>query len=199
MKCIKRTIACICIILCGAIILTSCTTPGKKLSNHIEGTWTAEINIAPLLYRELASEFGLDLGDTIDLTDDMEVDVDKILGGQELYVKTYLTFYEDGTADFSFDVDDMADAAGDFIEPFTSGIIGFDTSTLIDLLIEYVKADLDADEFDSASFTYEVDDKAREVILTDEDGESGSLSWDGKNKLELLDEEVLGQTLVFER
>ena len=199
MKSGKKNFLIIVMVVCIAVMLNACTVPAKSLSKHIEGTWTAEINIAPLLYRELASEFGLDLGDTIDRTDDMEVDVDKILGGQELYVKTYLTFYEDGTADFSFDVDDMADAAGDFIEPFTSGIIGFDTSTLIDLLIEYVKADLDADEFDSASFTYEVDDKAREVILTDEDGESGSLSWDGKNKLELLDEEVLGQTLVFER
>lgn len=175
----KRITAIVIAITFGALMFTGCSLFSKPLSEDIVGEWNGQIDVAQVVYKELGDELGIELSP------------------EPAYCPIQLKFDEDNTAVMIIDNEGFAKAVGQCVEPYLSGIFSFDTSGLVDVLMQYVAKDMGS-ESGTDEYTYQVDDENETVTLS-ADGESMTLQRNDDGALELPDDGALGQTIVFEK
>lgn len=166
-------------VMFSVCMLGGCSLFSKPLSKDIVGQWNGELDVAQLLYKELGDELGIELTP------------------EPAYCSIQLEFNEDNTAVMAIDMEGFARAVGQCAEPFVSGFFSFDTSGLVDILMQYVAKDMDP-ETGTDEYTYEVDDENETVTLS-ADGEVLTLQRNDDGNLEFTDAEELGQIVVFEK
>lgn len=160
-------------------MVTGCSLFEKPLSKEIVGEWDGQMDVSKAVYKGLSDELGVDLSP------------------EPAYCNVKLVFNEDQTGVLSIDKDGFAQAVGECVEPYTSGIFSFDTSGLVSVLMGYISQGI-SEESGSEEFTYQVNDDNNEVILQNS-GSSITVTRNDEGNLEYMDEEDLGQTIVFKK
>lgn len=162
-----------------ALIFSMCSCGHAKLSESIIGEWTGQVDVAKMIYQELGDELGLELSP------------------EPAYCSVTLSFDEGGEAVMKIDQEEFAQAVGQCASPFTSALLGFDTDSLVSLLMQYVSKDM-SEESGTDEFTYTVDDENNTVTFTDESGETTVMQLNDDGQLE-YDAEEISQVVVFEK
>lgn len=175
----KKLITIVIAVMFSVCMLAGCSLFSKPLSETIIGQWNGELDVAQILYKGLGDELGIELSP------------------EPAYCSVQLEFNEDKTAVMTIDTEGFARAVGQCAEPYVSGFFSFDTSGLVDILMQYAAKDMDP-ETGMEEYTYEVDDENETVTLS-AGGESLTLQRNDDGNLEFADAEELGQTIVFEK
>lgn len=151
----------------------------EKLSDVIVGQWYGQVDIAKMVYKELDDELGIELSP------------------DPAYCDIYFEFEDDGTSIFKIDSESFAKAVGECAEPYTSALFGFDTGSLVDIIMQYVAKEMPADTGEDQG-TYDVNDDEMAVSITTESGEVITLIMDNEGHLQYEDEEI-NQTVLLEK
>ena len=112
------------------------------------------------------------------------------------YCDMTMTFNADKTCVMEVDTTGFAKAAGKCAEPYTSAIFGFDTGSLVDLIMQYVASDIPVDTGRETG-TYTVDNKNLTVTITNGDGGSDTM-YLTKDGLQYQDHEI-NQVISFQK
>ena len=148
-----------------------------NVSDVLIGEWAGEYDVAPIMYDELIDELGFDVA------------------LEPVYASIYMTFNEDGTCVMSLDANEFADAVGEIVEPYVSGIFGFDTDFFIDMVMQGVAGDLDPDSY-TESGVYYADEETGEIMIEGDDGSVAYLQMRSDLTLEFEDAD---QTIIMEK
>lgn len=175
----------LCLILTAVLVLLSlsaCNTENResaqKLSDVIEGEWNGQVDVAKIMYQELSDELGMDVAP------------------EPVYSDMSVEFSGNGECVMIVDLDGFAQAVGKCAEPYVSGIFGFSTEAIVNLIMQAVSSKI-LDDTGEVRGTYVVDDENGVVEITTEDGEKGTMVW--KNgALEYYDDEI-DQTIIFKK
>lgn len=161
--------------------MTACniTSEDADFSDMVVGEWEGEYNVVPIVYNEINKELGFDIS-----TD-------------PVYAGMYFTFNEDGTCLVELDAEEFSVAVGEIVEPYVSAIIGFDTGSMVDLLMQYVASNMDIDD-STVNGTYEVNNDTGEVIVQNEEGNTINLYFKEGGSMEFYEDEV-DQTITLEK
>ena len=178
----KKAFAIITALVFSMVLLTGCSLfglGGKSLSDEIVGEWDGQIDVAKAIYKSLGDELGIELSP------------------EPAYCSVQVIFNEDNTGEFVIDNESFARAVGECVEPYTSGLFSFDTSGLVDIVMQYVAKDMDPGS-GTDEFTYEVDDKNDAVTLST-GSDTTTLYRNDDGALEYTDDDELGQTIILEK
>lgn len=175
-----RTVLCIIVVCVG---LSSCGIGGfplgkKPLSETVKGDWSAQVDVATMVYRGLSEELGFDISPN----------------------QSFCTFnitFEDEAFVYSIDIDEFSRALGECAEPYTSAFFGFDTGFIVDLIMAYVAKDIPL-ETGKEYGVYKVDNDNKTVELVVESGEQETLSLNDDGCLVYYDD-FWGQDIIFEK
>lgn len=175
----KRLIAIATALAVCLFMMTGCSLFKKPVSKDIIGEWSGQMDVSKAVAKGLSDKTGVDLSP------------------EPAYCNVKLVFNEDQTGVLIIDKDGFAQAVGECVEPITSGIFSFDTSGLVSMLMGYISQSISEDT-GSQEFTYQANDDSDEVILQN-NGSSVTVVRNDDGDLEYMDEEGLGQTIVFKR
>lgn len=171
------------VIVSSLLLMTmaACGISAGKVSpsDMVVGEWKGEYDVVPIVYEEINNELGFDIS--------ME----------PVYAGMYFTFNEDGTCLVELNAEEFAAAVGEVVEPYVSAIIGFDTGSIVDLLMQYVASNMNIDDF-TVNGLYEVNNNTGEVIVKNEEGSVISLYFTEDFYMEFYEEEI-DQTIVLEK
>lgn len=148
------------------------------MEQYVVGTWSGQVDVAKIMYQGLSKELG------VELSPDPE------------YCDMTMTFNADKTCAMEVDTTGFAKAAGKCAEPYTSAIFGFDTGSLVDLIMQYVASDIPVDTGRETG-TYTVDNKNLTVTITNGDGGSDTM-YLTKDGLQYQDHEI-NQVISFQK
>lgn len=155
------------------------TEKSVSLEESVIGQWHGQVDIAKMIYKELGDELGIELSP------------------EPAYCDIYFVFDEDGTYLLKIDSESFAKAVGECAEPYTSAIFGFDTGSLVDIIMQYVAKDMPVDTGEERG-TYEVNEDELSVLMSTDDGDEITLVLDNEGHLQYEDEEI-NQTVILEK
>ncbi len=151
----------------------------ETLSEYAVGEWQGQADVAQIMYKGLGDELG------IELSPDPE------------YCDVSICFNEDNTCVYTIDTEGFAAAAGKCVEPYVSAVIGFDTETIIDIIMQYVADDIPIDS-GTETCTYTVDENQQLITVSDESGDEIIFYLTEDGSLQYEDDEI-EQTITFEK
>ena len=151
----------------------------ESLASYALGEWSGQVDVADIMYRELSDELGIDLSP------------------EPEYCDVNITFNEDNTYVYTVDVDGFATAAGKCVEPYVSGIMGFSTESLVNLIMQYVAGDI-SPETGREEGSYTVDDEQMKLTVSDENGNEKILYLMEDGSLQYEDNEI-DQVIIFQK
>lgn len=162
-------------------LLTGCRgfINNDKLSDVIVGQWCGQVDVAKIVYKELGDDLGIELSP------------------EPVYCDMYFEFDDDGTVDIELDLEGFAQAVGECVEPYTTAIFGFDTSSLVNIIMKYAAQEISAGTGEEQG-VYEVDDEDMTVSITTESGETDELIMDDEGNL-LYEDYEIDQIIVLEK
>lgn len=175
----KRPVAMITALAVCLFMMTGCSLFKTPVSKDIVGEWSGQMDVSKAVTKGLSDKTGVSLSP------------------EPAYCNVKLVFNEDQTGTLIVDKDGFAQAVGECVESYTSGLFSFDTSGLVSMLMGYISQGISEDT-GSQEFTYQVNDDNDEVILQN-NGSSVTVVRNDDGDLEYMDEEGLGQTIVFKR
>ena len=154
-------------------------TREESLSNYILGEWSGQVDVADIMYKELGDELGIDLSP------------------EPEYCDVSISFHEDNTYAYTVDVVGFAKAAGKCVEPYVSGIMGFSTESLINLIMQYVADDI-SPETGTEEGSYTINNEQMEITVSDGNGNEKILYLMEDGSLQYEDDEI-DQVITFRK
>lgn len=154
-------------------------TREESLSNYILGEWSGQVDVADIMYKELGDELGIDLSP------------------EPEYCDVSISFHEDNTYAYTIDVDGFAKAAGKCVEPYVSGIMGFSTESLINLIVQYVADDI-SPETGTEEGSYTINNEQMGITVSDGNGNEKILYLMEDGSLQYEDDEI-DQVITFRK
>ena len=154
-------------------------TREESLSNYILGEWSGQVDVADIMYKELGDELGIDLSP------------------EPEYCDVSISFREDNTYAYTVDVDGFAKAAGECVEPYVSGIMGFSTESLINLIMQYVADDI-SPETGTEEGSYTINNEQMEITVSDGNGNEKILYLMEDGSMQYEDDEI-NQVITFRK
>ena len=122
----------------------------------------------------------------------------KLVPEKNLYPTIFLeNGHEDNTYAYTIDVAGFAKAAGKCVEPYVSGIMGFSTESLINLIMQYVADDI-SPETGTEEGSYSINNEQMGITVSDGNGNEKILYLMEDGSLQYEDDEI-DQVITFRK